>query len=90
MICHLIPVDGAPCPGHRLVHVLRGNAEKNFQLLGQLLQHFFIIIGDIATISSGVSGKLLLIKALYIVQRLLCAVPQQTVSVTLKGGQVVQ
>ena len=84
------PVDGAPCPGHSLVHVLRGNAEKNFQFLGQLLQHFLVIVGDIAAISSGVSGKFLLIKALHIVQRLLCAVPQQTVSVTLKGGQVVQ
>ena len=84
------PVDGAPCPGHSLRHIFRGNVEKTFQLLGQFLQHFLVIVGDIAAISSGVSGKFLLIKALCIVQRLLCAVPQQTVSVTLKSGQVVQ
>ena len=84
------PADGAPCPGHRLVHVLRGNVEKTFQFLGQLLQHLLVIIGDIAAISPGISGKFLLIKALYIVQSLLCAVPQQTVCVPLKGGQVVQ
>ena len=84
------PVDGAPCPGHRLVHVLRGNAEKNFQFLGQLLQHLLVIVGDIAAISSGISGKFLLIQALHIVQRLLCAVSQQAVGISLKGGQIVQ
>jgi len=84
------PVDGAPCPGHRLVHIFRGNVEKNFQFLGQLLQHLLVIVGDIAAISSGISGKFLLIQALYIVQSLLCAVPQQAVSIPLKGGQIVQ
>ena len=59
------PVDGAPCPGHRLVHIFRGNVEKNLQRLGQLLQHFLVIIGDIAAISSGISGKFLLIQALH-------------------------
>jgi len=90
VIGDFFPVDGAPCPGHRLVHALRGNAEKNFQFLGQFLQHFLVIIGDIAAISPGISGKFLLIQALYIVQSLLCAVPQKTVCVPLKGGQVVQ
>ena len=84
------PIDGTPCPGHRLVHVLRGNAEKNFQFLGQFLQHFLVIIGDIAAISPGISGKFLLIQALYIVQRLLCAVPQQAVGIPLQSGQVIQ
>jgi len=84
------PVDGAPCPGHSLVHIFRGNVEKSFQRLGQFLQHFLVIVGDIAAISSGISGKFLLIKALHIVQRLLCAVPQQAVGIPLKGGQVVQ
>ena len=84
------PVDGAPCPGHSLVHICRGNVEKNLQLLSQFLQHFLVIIGDIAAISSGISGKFLLIQALHIVQRLLCAVPQQAVCIPLKGGQVVQ
>ena len=65
------PVDGAPCPGHRLVHIFRGNVEKTFQFLGQFLQHFLVIVGDIAAISSGISGKFLLIQALHIVQRLL-------------------
>ena len=58
--------------------------------LGQHLQHFLVIVGDIAAISSGISGKFLLIQALHIVQRLLCAVPQQAVCIPLKGGQVVQ
>ena len=80
------PVDGAPCPGHSLVHIFRGNVEKTFQLLGQFLQHFLVIVGDIAAISSGISGKFLLIQALHIVQRLLCAVPQQAVGISLKGG----
>ena len=84
------PVDGAPCPGRRLVHIFRGNVEKSFQFLGQILQHFLVIVGDIAAISSGISGKFLLIQALYIVQSLLCAVPQQAVSVPLKGGQIIQ
>ena len=53
MIGDFFPVDGAPCPGHSLVHVLRGNAEKTFQFLGQLLQHFLVIVGDIAAISLG-------------------------------------
>ena len=80
------PVDGAPCPGHSFVHILWGNVEKTFQFFGQFLQHFLVIIGDIAAISSGISGKFLLIQALHIVQRLLCAVPQQAVSIPLKGG----
>ena len=84
------PVDGAPCPGHSLVHIFRGNVKKAFQFLGQHLQHFLVIVGDIAAISPGISGKFLLIQALHIVQRLLCAVPQQAVGVPLKGGQVVQ
>jgi len=84
------PVDGAPCPGHSLVHIFWGNVEKAFQFLGQHLQHFLVIVGDIAAISSGISGKFLLIQALHIVQRLLCAVPQQAVCIPLKGGQVVQ
>ena len=79
-------IDGAPCPGHRLVHIFRGNVEKSFQCLGQFLQHFLVIVGDIAAISSGISGKFLLIQALHIVQRLLCAVPQQAVGISLKGG----
>ncbi len=68
VIGDFFPFDGTPCPGHRLVHVLRGNAEKNFQFLGQLLQHLLVIVGDIAAISSGISGKFLLIQALHIVQ----------------------
>ena len=90
MVGDFFPVDGAPCPGHSLVHIFRGNVEKNFQCLGQIFQHLLVIVGDIAAISSGVSGKFLLIKALHIVQRLLCAVSQQTVGIPLKGGQVVQ
>ena len=84
------PVYGAPCPGHSLIYICRGNVEKALQLLSQFLQHFLVIVGDIAAISSGISGKFLLIQALHIVQRLLCAVPQQTVSIPLKGGQIVQ
>ena len=84
------PVDGAPCPRHSLVHICRGNVEKTLQLLSQFLQHLLVIVGDIAAISSGISGKFLLIQALYIVQSLLCAVPQQAVSVPLKGGQIIQ
>ena len=84
------PVDGAPCPGYSLVHIFWGNVKKAFQFLGQHLQHFLVIVGDIAAISPGISGKFLLIQALHIVQRLLCAVPQQAVGVPLKGGQVVQ
>ena len=90
MVGNFFPVDGAPCPGHSFVHICRSDIEKDFQCLGQFLQHFLVIIGDIAAISSGISGKFLLIKALHIVQRLLCAVPQQAVCVSLKGGQIVQ
>ena len=90
MVGDFFPVDGAPCPGHSLVHIFRGNVEKTFQLLGQSLQHFLVIVGDIAAISSGISGKFLLIQALHIVQRLLCAVSQQAVGISLKGGQIVQ
>ena len=90
MVGDFFPVDGAPCPGHSLVHICRGNVEKTLQLLSQFLQHFLVIVGDIAAISSGISGKFLLIQALHIVQRLLCAVPQQAVSVPLKGGQIIQ
>jgi len=90
VIGDFFPVDSAPCPGHSLVHICQGNVEKTLQLLSQFLQHFLVIVGDIAAISSGISGKFLLIQALHIVQRLLCAVPQQAVSIPLKGGQIVQ
>ena len=90
VIGDFFPVDGAPCPGHSLVYICRSNIEKTFQFLSQFLQHFLVIVSDIATISSGISGKFLLIQALHIVQRLLCAVPQQAVDVPLKGGQIVQ
>ena len=90
MVGDFFPVDGAPCPGHSFIHIFRGNVEKNLQCLGQFFQHFLVIVGDIAAISSGISGKFLLIQALHIVQRLLCAVPQQAVSISLKGGQIVQ
>ncbi len=89
VVGYFFPVDGAPCPGHSLVHICRSNIEKPFQFLGQFLQHLLVIVGDIATISSGISGKFLLIQALHIVQRLLCAVSQQAVGVSLKGGQIV-
>ena len=90
MVCDLIPVDCAPCPGNSGIRCIFGNVEKFFQLIRKFCQHFLIVIGDIAAISSRISGKFLLIKALHIIQRLLCAVPQQTVCVTLECGQVVE
>ena len=81
VICDLIPVDRAPCPRDSGIRCICGNAEKFFQFIRKSCQHFLIVIGDIAAISARISGKFLLIKALHIIQRLLCAVPQQTVCV---------
>ena len=90
MVCDLIPVDCAPRPGNSEIRCICGNAEKFFQFIRKSCQHFLIVIGDIAAISARISGKFLLIKALHIVQCLLCAVPQQTVCISLERCQVIE
>ena len=90
VVCDLILIDCAPRPRNSGIRCICGNADKFFQLIRKSCQHFLIVIGDIAAISSRISGKFLLIKALHIIQRLLCAVPQQTVCVTLERCQVVE
>ena len=90
MVGDFLPIDGAPRPGNIIVCILADKAEKIFQFLGKFFQHILIIVSDIAAISSGISGKFLLIKALQIVQGLLCAVPQQTVCIALERGEVIE
>ena len=48
------------------------------------------IIGEESAVGTGIGGKLFLIEALEIIQRLLCCIAELTVRVSLERGQVIE
>ena len=90
MVGDFLPIDGAPRPGNIIVGILADKAEKIFQFLGQLFQHFLILVSNIAAIGARIGGELFFIKRLHIVQRLLRTVSQQAVGIALERGEVIK